>query len=95
MWTFPWKLDVKLMLMGHRAKDPRLCEMDRSDETVLLRTLQPASTTLTVLKIVKNQTGHIVNRKQVEVVSAYLSQMIHMRKRGGEQRPPAMLHNCR
>ena len=82
------------MLMGHRAKDPRPCEMDRSNETVPLRTLQPASTTSTVLKIVKNQMGHIVNGKQVEVASAYLSQMIHMWKQCEEQRPLAMLHNC-
>ena len=57
MWTFPWKLEVKLMLMGHRVKDSIPCEMDRTDETVLLRTLQPASTASTVLQIVDGSDG--------------------------------------
>ena len=64
------------MWMGHRTKDSIPCEMDRTDETVPLRTLQPASTASTVLQIVTDQTGHIVSGERGRGASAYLSQMI-------------------
>ena len=71
MSMFLWKPDVK-MLMGHKTKNLILCEMNQTNETVPLRTLQPALMALMVLQIVKNQMGHIISGKQVEVTLVYL-----------------------